>query len=61
VDFYPTTLEPHATTLRKVRRLRNLRDLKQTRVKAASGVLLPWRHRELNVFDLFDFHVSAQE
>ena len=61
VDFYPTTLEPYATTLCEIRRLRNLRDFEQTRVKAASGVLLTCRHGELNVFDPFDFHVSAHE
>src|SRR6478672_8633717 len=60
VHFHIVGFEPNTTSLRQFLRLWNFRNLKHTRVKAAGGVLLTSRHRELNMFDPLNMHSTPQ-
>src|ERR1041385_8550328 len=51
-------LEPTASSLRQIRRLACFRDLQNARVECARLVLATMRHRQLNVIEGYDRHLS---
>ena len=59
MNLHSIVLEPHATPLREIWGLRNLRDSQQTRIKLTRRILLTSRHCELNVVDPVDVHLFS--
>src|SRR6185295_12559870 len=56
VDPDVALLEPRATALSELRRLRHFRNSKQSTVELARRLLAPGGHRELHMIDPFDRH-----